>query len=309
MDALLATSFMRRHSSIDTKLGHVNESIIMNNALMESEGNASLTIFKMDFACEVGLVSNLEQDYLHASPDYLMLISKDGNRDVAFAEIKCRTRVHTANLDRQLSNGVDKWIEVNAGSSTFKTYVRNIKERFQLIHQAATLQIQKGLLIIGDRDGNIIRGIWIHFDNDLIQNYCKCLEGIYKNNFTFTLNALEGTREASYYINVTTTKLIEEAIKKQEYVDMESFLYNFKYWVAMRRGSLPLSTSKRCIPTIASLWNRSKNGSDVATGIMRGSWYPLPTASRTPSALVVQRILFLTTINIMKIATFLTFKN
>ena len=90
---------------------------------------------------------------------------------------------------------------------------------------------------------------------------------------------------------------------------MESFLYNFKYWVALRRGSLPLSTSKRCIPTIASLWNRSKNGSDVATGIMRGSWYPLPTASRTPSALVVQRILFLTTINIMKIATFLTFKN
>ena len=42
---------------------------------------------------------------------------------------------------------------------------------------------------------------------------------------------------------------------------------------------------------------------------MRGSWYPLPTSSRTPSALVVQRILFLTTINIMKIANFLTFKN
>ena len=110
MDALLATSLMRRHSSIDTKLGHVNESIIMNNALMESECNASLTLFKMDFACEAGLVSNLEQEYLHASPDYLILISKDDISDVAFAEIECRARVQTANLDRQLSNGVDKWI-------------------------------------------------------------------------------------------------------------------------------------------------------------------------------------------------------
>ena len=110
IDSLLATSFMRRHSSIDTKLGHVNESIIMNNALMESECYASLTLFKMDFACEVGLVSNLEQEYLHASPDYLILISKDDISDVAFAEIECRARVQTANLDRQLSNGVDKWI-------------------------------------------------------------------------------------------------------------------------------------------------------------------------------------------------------
>ena len=76
-----------------------------------------------------------------------------------------------------------------------------------MIHQAATLQIQKGLLIIVDRDGNIIREIWIHFGNKLIQDYTECLEGIYKNNFTFSLNALEGTREASYYINVTTTKI------------------------------------------------------------------------------------------------------
>ena len=124
-----------------------------------------------------------------------------------------------------------------------------------------------------------------------------------------TAKALEGTREAISYIDVSTTKEIELALKKQEYIYMESFHYNFKFWVAFRRGSLPLTTSKRCIPTIASLWNRSKNGSDVATSIMRGSWYPLPTSSRTPSALVVQRILFLTTINIMKIANFLTFKN
>ena len=129
-----------------------------------------------------------------------MLISKVGTRVMMslLQKKNSDTRVHTANLDRQLSNGDDKWIEVNAGSSTFKTYVRNIKELFHLIHQAATLKIQKGLLIIGDRDGSIIRGIWIHFGNEFIQNYTKCLEVIYKNNFTFILNTSEGTHKASY---------------------------------------------------------------------------------------------------------------
>ena len=89
---------------------------------------------------------------------------------------------------------------------------------------------------------------------------------------------------------------------------METFLYNFNFWVYIRRGTLPLTTSRRCLPVLASLWNRSKNGSDVATGIMRSIWYSLPTQSRNPPALVVQRIMFLITINIMKIATFLSFK-
>ena len=168
MDALLATSFMRKHSNPDTKLGHKNESIIMRNALKENMCSNSVTRCRIDFACEVGLVANLQQDYLHASPDYLLLVSENDERHVAFAEIKCRTRVHTANLDHELSIGSDKWVEVHAGSQSFKTYVRNIKERFQLIHQAATLQMNHGLLVIGDKDGNVIRGIWIHFGEDLI---------------------------------------------------------------------------------------------------------------------------------------------
>ena len=49
------------------------------------------------------------------------------------------TKIHTAYLDWQLSIGDNKWVEVTAGSEIFKTHIRNIKERFQLIHQASTL--------------------------------------------------------------------------------------------------------------------------------------------------------------------------
>ena len=308
MDVLLSTSFMKKNSTPDTKLGHHNEPIIMNSAILESKKIISPTIYGITYAASVGLVSSLDKGYLHASPDFLLLISKEDKTEVAFAEIKCRTRVHTANLDRELDDGSNTWVEVDAISDQFKKYVRNIKERFQLIHQASTLQITKGVLVIGDKDGNVIRGVWINFDQELIDNYCRCLDGIYKENFSFTFEALEGRNDVTHYLDGDTRTAIQDAIKKQEYVDFDSFIYNFKFWVSFRRCTLPLMTSKRCIPSIAALWNRSKNGSDVTTGLMRGSWYPLPTASRTPSALVVQRILFLLTINIMRIATFLTFK-
>ena len=308
MDAFLATTFMRSHSSSDTRLGHLNESIIMHNALRANSKLENGTT-RIDFACEVGLINSLEHGCLHASPDYLLLIRKGTRSHTAFAEIKCRTRVHTAAPDRELLDGFNTWINVEAGSPDFKRHVRIIKERFQLLHQAATLQLNYGLLLIGDCEGEIIRGIWIHFGESILRNYCKCVCGIYEKHLSFTTEALEGTQNAERYISDNTKEEIKEAIKKQEYVDMESFLYNFKFWVKLRRESLPLTTSQRCLPMLASLWNRSKNGSDVATGIMRSSWYPLPTQSRTPSALVVQRLLFLITINIMKIGTFLTFKN
>ena len=97
------------------------------------------------------------------------------------------------------------------------------------------------------------------------------------------------------------------AIGKQTYVDWESFEYGFKMWVTLRKKDLPLLTSRKVVPAIASLWNRSKNGSDVATGMIRSAWFPLPTSARTPAALVVQRILYLIQINILKIVTLVTF--
>ena len=306
---MLSTTFMQPFSTSDTRIGHRNESVIMGNCILKLNTTSSTTTYTISFCCKTGLVGNLAREYLCASPDYLLIVKNNGVNNLAFAEIKCRTRLHTANIERQLTVGSDVWVEVNASSDMFKYYVKSLKERIQLLHQAATLQMQRGLLLIGDREGNIIRGIWIIFDDELLNDYCICLAEIHNKNFEFIRKALEGLQEIQSYIDRKTRFSIDQAIEKQEYVDYESFIYNLKYWVSFRRQSLPLRTSKMCIPTIASTWNRSKNGSDVATGIMRDSWYPLPVGCRTPSAVVIQRIIFLISINIMKIATFLTFKN
>ena len=47
----------------------------MENAIRDINNSISATT-KINFACEVGLVSSLENDYLHASPDYLLVIRK-----------------------------------------------------------------------------------------------------------------------------------------------------------------------------------------------------------------------------------------
>ena len=191
VDILLSTSFMRRHSSADIKIGHIKEPLIMGEAIAESKINAASTLYEIVFSCNVGLVGSLERDFLHASPDYLILTRQGIVRDIAFTEIKCRTRIHTAYMEKQISDKNDRWIEVDAGSQMFKKYVRSIKERFQLIHQAATLQVRKGLLLIGDRAGKLIRGIWINFEQRLLESYKSCLACIYRKNFKFTIDALE----------------------------------------------------------------------------------------------------------------------
>ena len=305
---MISTSFMTSKGNKDTRLGHANESVIMGNAISETRMDEIKSFIKIDFTCEVGLIRSVEKDYLHASPDYILCISDDVNETnyFAFAEIKCRTRIHTANLENQISIGDDRWIRVKAGSNEFKRYVRSIKERMQLIHQAATLQCTKGLLAIGDANGNLLRGIWIDFDIEQLASYKRCIEDIFKDNFQFTTNAIKGIEKPVSYIDSETKRKVIDAIKKQQYIDYDSFLYNFNFWVSMRKQGVALTSSKRCIPLLASIWNRSKNGSDVATGMMRAAWYPLPNTARTPSALVVQRILFLVMINIMRIATFLT---
>ena len=145
------------------------------------------------------------------------------------------------------------------------------------------------------------------FSYRLTASYQSCVADIHETNFKFTSNALKNHDDPMSYIDSDMKKKIGVAIGKQTYVDWESFEYGFKMWVTLRKKDLPLLTSRKVVPAIASLWNRSKNGSDVATGMIRSAWFPLPTTARTPAALAVQRILYLIQINILKIVTLVTF--
>ena len=59
MDVILPTLFMTKNSTPDTKLGHVNEPIIIINVIVESKRTTYSTIYGITFAATVELVSIL----------------------------------------------------------------------------------------------------------------------------------------------------------------------------------------------------------------------------------------------------------
>ena len=308
VDILLSTSFMKSFSSNDTKLGHINEPVIMENTLKMSNTDSASTLHPITFVSQTGLIQNSVHEQMHASPDYIGIANVDGLKGEIFIEIKCRTRHSTALVEKNLVSSANlSFIWVIAGDENFHKNILRQSEKLQLLHQSATTGINLGLLLIGDKYGTLIRGIWVKFPYGLTSSYQSCVADIHETHFKFTSDALKNDDDPMSYIDSDMKKKIEVAIGKQTYVDWESFQYGFKMWVTLRKNDLPLLTSRKVVPAIASLWNRSKNGSDVATGMIRSAWFPLPTAARTPAALAVQRILYLIQINILKIVTFVTF--
>jgi len=51
----------------------------------------------------------------------------------------------------------------------------------QLMHQAYVYKFKFVLLLIGDKSGNIIRGVWVRFDTDLLDDYRIFLKFVYSN--------------------------------------------------------------------------------------------------------------------------------
>lgn len=117
MDVLLSTTFMSGGLSPDTKLGYLNEPIIMGNSLKQSCSGKDDTIFDIIFAVEVGLVTNKKHTHIHASPDFLLVIrdQSDGKKYIVFCEVKTRTKSHTAYPDMKLMPGTSKFVSTNVG--------------------------------------------------------------------------------------------------------------------------------------------------------------------------------------------------
>ena len=137
MDILLETSFMRSGTTSDMKIGHANEPIIMTNAMMLCKpGMQSLTHYKINFAASVGLVQNESHKFMHATPDYLMVV-EDEERDkhVMFAEIKCRTKPTTIQRETRLSTGRNKCISVTAGHANFFFFFIGVAVFVSIIHE------------------------------------------------------------------------------------------------------------------------------------------------------------------------------
>ena len=71
----------------------------------------------------------------------------------------------------------------------------------------------------------------------------------------------------------------------------------------------PLKPSRKILPKVCTLWNRLKNGSDIATKVIKSNWFNLPMTARLPQGYVCHRILYLSLIQISKLMSVFQFRN
>ena len=93
----------------------------------------------------------------------------------------------------------------------------------QLIHQAVTLDLKNGQLLIGDNKGHIIRSIYIKFPEEALNAYRLCIKDVHQGCFGFIHEAILGEEDAENYITSNLKMNIKKCIIKQSYVDYDCF--------------------------------------------------------------------------------------
>ncbi len=143
--------------------------------------------------------------------------------------------------------------------SSLKEYLRNTHEIIQLLHHAFTYDFEKILLLIGDRNANIIRGIWISFPEELKQSYGLLLQVVYDRSLAWAYHSAETLPE----------EVIKEELESIKGIDYDSFMDHLKLWRCVNTNiPKPLPTLQRIIPRIYATWNCMKGGSDTTTKLL-----------------------------------------
>ena len=226
--------------------------------------------------------SHLIECKCRVGPDKLREASEIRNR---VAEIKGGM----ARLDVEQNKAV--YLEVSSGSPILSEVIPSTKERVQVLHHAFTYKHDRTTLLVGDPQGNIMYGLIITFDSELLEDYGKVLDFMYENGLDkFYSNDLDELPK----------KFIEDVLEtdttlKRKY-DMDDFMTSFLIWRELRLDgpnppNFPIPQCDLLILLSHSLWNASKGGSDTIT---RLAWNCLVIlAIKTPQTVVVGRLFML----------------
>ena len=319
MAVVLKQSFMKRQnrssSGEDAKIGHdMEDPIIQNLCELSRQNPHQFKGYQIESLFKTGLVESKDLKGLRCSPDAIdVMVDDDGNRKVICIEAKCRTRQTTAfqELEAFLPNtagGENKIFSVSAGSMEMLSLCKRDSELLQMIHQGATLNVLDVLLVVGDKDGNILKVVWVEYTEDLLRAFRKCAKDVLALSTQFIFRAMEESKPIEEVLTFDERKNIEKSLRFVPDLSWEDFIHATKVFLAFMNLNLPLKPSRKLLPYICTLWNRMKNGSDMATQTMRSGWFPLPLSSRLPMAYVSQRIFYLILFSIMKLESVFGFK-
>jgi hypothetical protein len=105
----------------------------------------------------------------------------------------------------------------------------------------------------------ITGGVLIHFDNEFLLCYEKCIDDIYES-------ALKWAYEAESEDNIPIDEIKAAIAKASVSLDFETFMKHFYLWKELTRDkNLPLPSCEWILPMQDAFGNVTKHGLDVKT--------------------------------------------
>ena len=165
-------------------------------------------------------------------------------------EVKCRTNASTA--QREFENDVTaaKYVMLKYDDPDLRQLIPSKHEACQILHHPVVFDLRLVLLLAGNAAGKVIRGVFVEFDDGILQSYKSVLKSIYHL-------ALEPFYQDD--IPKEAPKGMERAMKSLHFdCTWDELRHEILLWQVLQYSvTLPIPNVCRIIPGLYALWNRS----------------------------------------------------
>jgi hypothetical protein len=135
------------------------------------------SVLKVHHLFRAGLLQKKNRMYQMDSPDFIIIGTLVGHEIVAVVELKCRSKMKTQDLERCHAR-YRKFVSISCNSLDLHKYLLKRDEALQCAHHVSTLSVNYVLFVTGDCV-SITSGVLIHYDNEFLSLYEKCVDDIY----------------------------------------------------------------------------------------------------------------------------------
>ena len=302
----------------EARLGHQNEPKYLAQYYEDSKKGRVPGIEICDIK-RPGMAMQENRSYVRASADAIAIEHKRDDDDVDDdfdlmtshpVECKCRAQLGwngslaraksiQTKVARELGQseeatiygrGEAAYLKISSSQhKLIETLIPDKSERIQILHHAYTYSCNKTTFLVGGPEGNLLYGLIVTFEDELLNAYGDVLEFLYNSGLHLFYSHNTGDLPRDLIGNII---LNDDTLKKKYTIDdlMTSAL--------ICRELLPGSSSKvqypipacdMLVPHEYALWNVSKGGSDTVTKYTWNCLTVLPI--KTPQTVVVARYL------------------
>ena len=221
--------------------------------------------FKVVSLHKVGLVGKKNSPWAKDSVDFIAFIYNEETYlvEVWGVEIKSRQTVVTVSKEKEHMRRLQRSKHERINASDVEKYVHSKDERWQLLHHAFVFGFERVALVIGNKNGKVISGRIIDYNEDLLNSYGNVIDEL-KNIALYW--AYDTTSE-----NVIIPNTVLDIADEIPTINGKESLYGaLKLWKTMFDDTsiLPRPTLQRILPATHAQWNCKKGGSDTVTKIV-----------------------------------------